>query len=92
MTFLTNFMSINLTELYFETFREKLFNHFPQILTYDVILAPKICQNGQNWVILGAKIRSYVKIWESGQIIFSLNVSKNYISQVNGHKFSQMCN
>ena len=28
---------------------------------------------------------------ESGQIFFSLNVSKNYFSQVHGHKFGQKC-
>ena len=39
---------------------------FPQILTYDVLLAPKYVifrENGQNWVILGDKTMSYVKIW-----------------------------
>ena len=28
---------------------------------------------------------------ESGQIFFSLNVSKNYFRQVYGHKFGQKC-
>ena len=31
------------------------------------------------------------KIEESGKKIFSLKVSKNYISQVNGHIFGQKC-
>ena len=38
-------------------------------------------ENGQNWVILhnlGVKMPSYVKILESGPIILSLKVSKNY--------------
>ena len=30
--------------IFLETFREKLFYHFPQILTYDVILATKMTQ------------------------------------------------
>ena len=48
-------------------------------------------ENGQNWVILGVKMTSYVKIWESGQIIFPLKVSKNYASQVSGQKLGQKC-
>ena len=31
------------------------------------------------------------KFWESGPIIFSLKVSKNYSSQVYGQKFGQKC-
>ena len=31
------------------------------------------------------------KFWESGQITFSLIVSKNYFSQVYGQKFGQKC-
>ena len=49
------------------------------------------CENGQNWVILGVKLRHRSKFWESGPIMLSLKVSKNYFSQVYGHKFDQKC-
>ena len=62
---------------------KKLFDYFPLILTYDVILAPKMTQfcpfspkmtyTDQNWVILGAKWRPMLKFGESGQIIFGLS-------------------
>ena len=40
-------MTINLTEIIFRNFLEiKYFDHFHQILTYDVILAPKMTQFG----------------------------------------------
>ena len=48
-------------------------------------------ENVQNWVILGAKMTSYVKIWGKWSNNFSLKVSKNYFSQVYGHKFGQKC-
>ena len=35
---------------------------------------------------LGAKCRHMSKFWESGPIILSLKVSKNYFSQVYGQK------
>ena len=47
--------------------------------------------NGQNWVILGAKMTSYVKICGKSSNNFSLRVSKNYFSHVFGQKFGQIC-
>ena len=41
MTPLTKFMSINLSGIIFIIFREKIFDHFPKFLTYDVIFPPK---------------------------------------------------
>ena len=35
----------------------------------------------------GRKLRHMSKFGEFGQIFFSVNVSKNYFSQVYGHKF-----
>ena len=46
-------------------------------------------ENGQNWLILGAKRRHSSKFGESGQNIENLNVYKNYFSQVYRHKFGQ---
>ena len=46
MTFLIKFISINLTEIILETFKDKIFAQFPQILPYDVILVPKSTQFG----------------------------------------------
>ena len=46
-------------------------------------------ENVQNWVILGPKRRHMSKFWEICQIILLLKVSKNYFSQVYGHKFDQ---
>ena len=39
----------------------------------------------------GPKLRHMSKFGEIGQIIFSLKVSKNYFSQVYGHKSGQNC-
>ena len=100
---------------------------FPKILTYDVILVPKISQNdpiliifikndlcfyqidpvndkrdkfGQNrsFLVKMVKIGSFwgqneatgqnLGDWEK---YFSLKVSKNYFSQVNGQKFGEKC-
>ena len=46
---------------------------------------------GHFWPILGAKITSKSKFEESGQKFFSLQVFKNYFSQVYGHEFCQKC-
>ena len=43
-------------------------------------------ENGQNWVILGAKMTSYVKIWDKWSNNFLSKVSINYFSQVSGQK------
>ena len=51
----------------------------------------KMVKIGPFWHICGAKMTSYVTIWESCQIIFSLNVSENYYSHVYGHKSGQKC-
>ena len=40
---------------------------------------------------MAPKGRHRSKFRESGQKIFSQNVSKNYFSQVYGHKFGQKC-
>ena len=48
-------------------------------------------ENGPNSVILGAKWHHISKFGESGQIIFSVKVSKNYFSQVYVHKYGQEC-
>ena len=48
MTFLTKLLSVNL-DLFLETFREKIFEQFLQILTYDVILAPKYAKMTLFW-------------------------------------------
>ena len=48
----------------------------------------KMVKIGSFW---GPKLRHKSKFGESGQIIFSLNVSKNYFSQVYGQKFGQKC-
>ena len=48
-------------------------------------------ENGQNWFILGPKWRHRPKFSEIVQKKFSLNVSKNYFSQVYGHKIGQKC-
>ena len=48
-----------------------------------------MAQIGSFW---GPKLRHRSKFWESCQKILSLNVSKNYLSQVYGHKFGQKCN
>ena len=37
-------MSINLNEIIFRNLGKTFFDHFPQILTRDVILAPKMTQ------------------------------------------------
>ena len=42
ITFLTKFMPINQNKIFLETFRDKNFHHFPQILNYEFILAPKM--------------------------------------------------
>ena len=42
MTFLVKFIHGDPLENFFQIFGEKIFDHFPQILTYDVILAPKM--------------------------------------------------
>ena len=39
-------------------------------------------ENGTNWIIFWAKMTSYVKISGISHIIFSLEVLKNYYSQV----------
>ena len=46
---------------------------------------------GSFWPILVPKLRHMSKFWENGKIIFSLKVSKNYLSQVYGHIFGQKC-
>ena len=45
----------------------------------------------QNCVIFGPKLRHMSKFLENCQIIFSLKVSKNDLSQVYGHIFGQKC-
>ena len=61
--------------------------HFGQNRSFLV----KMVKIGSFWPIFGAKITSYDKIWESGDIILSLIVSKNYFCQVYGHKFGKLC-
>ena len=48
-------------------------------------------ENGQNWVILGAKMTSYVKIWGKWSNNFFIKVYKNYFHQVYGKKCGQTC-
>ena len=48
-------------------------------------------ENYQNSDILGAKMTSYVKIWGKWSNNFSLQMSRNYFSQVYGQKSGQNC-
>ena len=104
MTILNNFMSINLTEIIFINFYWKIFHHSLQIFTNGAILAPKM---SQFWTFspkityfdqIDPINDIFNQIWphmskfgENGQIIFSLKVYKNYLSQVYGHNFRQKC-
>ena len=74
---------------------KKLFDHFPQILTYGVILAPKM---SEFWTF-SPKMTYFDQIDPINDIfdqiyvqICSLKVSKNYFSHVYGHKHVQICN
>ena len=58
----------------------------------------KICHFWWKWsksghfgIFWAPRWRHISKFWESCQIIFSLNVSKNYFSQVYGQKSGQKC-
>ena len=42
MTFLDKLIHVDPPRKFFQIFEEKCFDHFPEILTYDVILAPKM--------------------------------------------------
>ena len=62
MTFLTKFLLINLAKIIFRNFSGK------NNLAFG--------ENGQNWVILGAKIRHRSKFWGWDEIIFFLKHSQ----------------
>ena len=51
----------------------------------------KLSKSGHVGIVWGPKWRHMSKFWESGPIILSLKVSKNYFSQVYGQKCGQKC-
>ena len=51
----------------------------------------KMVKIGSFWHNLVSKCRHMSNFWESGPIILSLKVSKNYFSQIYGQKCAQKC-
>ena len=78
----SNYFSLKVSKNYFS----QVYGHkFCQIVINGVNLG----ENVPNGFIFGVKMTSYLKIWGSGQIISTLNVSKNYFSQVYEQKSGQ---
>ena len=75
MTFLIEFLPINLTEIIFRNYKGKIIWQFLQILTYDVIFVPKMTQCAQ----FSQKMTYFDQIYAINDIFFTTFVSKNLI-------------
>ena len=77
------------SQVYGQKFGQKC--HYSRKFGQNMSYLVKMVNIGSFWHNLGSKCRHMSNFWESGPIILSLKVSKNYFSQIYGQKCGQKC-